>query len=273
MKSMKTIILLFLLAVAAAVLLWRAGARLTVGSYTVASGDVSEALRVVCVSDLHGCEFGENNEALLARIDALEPDLIVLPGDLFPDRGSYKVTLDFMRAIAAKYPCYYVLGNHEIKYGDKLEILSLVRQTGVVALDNSQASLRVRGQTLHIFGLRDPQESFAGFEKALARLGATANPHELNLLLSHRPQFLDEYAAYPFDLVVSGHAHGGQWRIPYLLPEGLFAPDQGFFPRITGGLYESGGTTLIVSRGLSKQHWVPRIFNATELVAITIVPE
>ena len=273
MKSLKIVLIVLFAGAAATALLWLIGTRLTVGEYTVTSDKITQPIRIVCVSDLHGCEFGKDNGELIERVDELQPDLVVLPGDLFPDQKPYDVTLGFFRALAEKYPCYYVAGNHEIRYGGVAEKLALAEAAGVSVLDNRGEALTVRGQNLRVFGIRDPQESMVGFENALARLGATANGNEFNLLLSHRPQFLDLYAAYPFDLVVSGHAHGGQWRIPLLLPEGLVAPDQGLFPRCTGGLYEKGDTALVVSRGLAKQYIVPRIFNATEVVAITIVPQ
>lgn len=273
MKALKIFLIVMFSGTALIALLWLVGSRLTVGSYTITSDKLTQQIRIVCVSDLHGCEYGKDNAELLARIDALQPDLLVFPGDMFPDSEPYDTTLAFFRAVAAKYPCYYVAGNHEIKHGSVVEKLELAEKTGVVVLDNREETLVVRGQTLRIFGVRDPQDSMQGFTRSLARLGAAANENEFNLLLAHRPQFLEQYAAYSFDLVVSGHAHGGQWRIPGILPEGLFAPDQGLFPKITGGCYRSGETEMVVSRGLAKQYIVPRIFNTTELVSITLTPQ
>ena len=150
------------------------------------------------------------------------------------------------------------------------EICRIIESTGAVVLNASCAELTANGQNINVCGVPDPYANMDTNE-ALNRAASEIEPDSLTVLLAHRPELIDQYVDVGvFDLVVSGHAHGGQMRIPGLI-NGLFAPNQGFFPKYAGGLYEVDGTTLIVSRGLARESTrVPRIFNRPELVLVEI---
>ena len=262
-----------LLLAASAVLLLAAAVdpRLKTVTYTVHSDKVESTVRLAVAADLHSCRYGENQETLLNAVRAASPDAVLLPGDFYDDELSTDNARLFARTIAAEYPTFYVTGNHEIASKRDEEMKEELRSFGVTVLDGDAVPLiTAAGDVIWIAGADDPA---VGAEKAAqqrTRARAAVPEGEFALLLSHRPELTEEYSALGFDLVIAGHAHGGQWRIPFLL-NGLLAPNQGFFPAYAGGLYELENTTLIVSRGLARETTaVPRIFNRPELVIVEI---
>ena len=150
-----------------------------------------------------------------------------------------------------------------------------LKNSGVTVLRGNTQSVELNGNKIVVHGIDDPEMMtfsmvFTETQEQLNEVGKNVNPDYYNILLSHRPEYIPEYMEYGFDLTLSGHAHGGQIRIPYLL-NGLFAPNQGFFPKFAGGKYDLDGKTAIVSRGLSKENTkLPRIFNPPELVFIIV---
>lgn len=241
--------------------------RLIVRTYTVKSDKVDAPVRLVVVADYHGCDYGGG---LIPAIDELQPDAILLPGDIFDDGMPWGPSEELVRGLAEKYPCYYVTGNHEYWSGEVEEIYRIIRDAGVTVLNQDCAELIVNGQRINLCGIPDP---YAGVstEAAMARAAADVQQEGFTILLAHRPELIEKYASNgSFDLVVSGHAHGGQVRIPFLV-NGLYAPNQGWFPQYAGGLYEVDGTTLIVSRGLARESTrLPRVFNRPEIVVIDL---
>ena len=233
-------------------------------TYTVESDKVDAPLRVACLTDLHSCDYGEGQRELLDAVAAADPDLVVLVGDIYDDAlppDNTDVTLDFL---AENWPCYYVTGNHDVFRGVAAEA------HGVTALNGEALPLEVNGQHLLLCGLSDPRESPA-FEENLSALNQQAqNAETFTLLLSHRPARIEQYLPGGWDLILSGHAHGGQWRLPGV-QNGLLAPDEGLFPRYSGGRFDLDGTAFIVSRGLARESTrVPRLFNPPELVLVDI---
>ena len=180
-----------------------------------------------------------------------------------------------MRQLSAQYPCYYVSGNHEAWTGEMDALYQQTEEAGVTVLRMSSGVLTVRGQRIALCGIPDPYEMvFSGApdtEEQLRQALEDVDSADFTVLLAHRPELLTKYAQFPFDLVVSGHAHGGQVRIPGVL-NGLYAPNQGWFPKLAGGAYTQDGTTLIVSRGLAVRTRLPRIFNRPEVVLVRCVP-
>ena len=243
--------------------------RLIVRTYLVQSDKIAAPVRMVVVADYHGCNYGDD---LLPAIEALRPDAVLLPGDIFDDDMPWAPSEALVRGLAARYPCYYVTGNHEYWSGEVDEICRIVESAGVTVLNQNGAELVVNGQSISICGIPDP---YAGedTEAALARAAADIQQEGFNILLAHRPELIGEYVAMnTFDLVVSGHAHGGQVRIPFLV-NGLFAPNQGWLPRYAGGMYEVDGAVLVVSRGLARESTrLPRIFNRPELLLVELCP-
>ena len=243
--------------------------RMIVRRYTVESDKVSAPVRLAVVADYHGCDYGD---ALVPAVEELQPDVVLLAGDIFDDKMPWEPSEELVRDLAMRYPCYYVTGNHEYWSGNISEICRIVEEVGATVLDQNCAELTVNGQNLNICGIPDP---YANVNTWDALTSATGDLHQegFTILLAHRPELIEQYAAKgTFDLVVSGHAHGGQVRIPFLL-NGLFAPNQGWFPQYAGGQYEVKDTTLIVSRGLARESTgVPRVFNRPELVLVELRP-
>lgn len=243
--------------------------RVIIRRYTVESDKVVAPVRLAVLTDYHGCNYGDG---LIPAVEALAPDAVLLVGDIFDDVMPWERSEALVRGLAAKYPCYYVTGNHEYWSGEVEEVCRIVEEAGGTVLDQNCAELTINGQTFNLCGVPDPYADVST-ETALRRAAADIQQEGFTILLAHRPELIEKYAANgSFDLVVSGHAHGGQVRIPGLV-NGLFAPNQGWFPKYAGGRYEVGGTTMIVSRGLARESTsLPRIFNRPEIVLIEVCP-
>ena len=266
----KWLIPLILLAAVIVLTLIGLDQRMIVRRYTVESDKITKPVRLAVVADYHGCDYGD---ALVPAVEALQPDAVLLPGDIFDDGMPWGPSEALVRGLADKWPCYYVTGNHEYWSGRVPEICRIVEEAGAIVLDQNCSELTINGQNLNLCGVPDPY-AYVSTEAALSRAAADIEQEGYTVLLAHRPELIEKYAATAsFDLVVAGHAHGGQVRIPFLI-NGLCAPNQGWFPKYAGGRYALDGTTLIVSRGLStqRQMGVPRIFNRPELVLIEISP-
>ncbi len=245
------------------------GRRLVARRYTVYTDKPVPALRIAVLADLHGNAFGADNEELFALICAHNPDIVVYTGDNIKDQMPIDSVAGFLTRTAEKYPSYYVTGNHELRYALDRESARLMAKCGIA--DLCDKAVKLAGGAAVVCGVNDPQKDRADFPQRLARMRKICGPDAFSILLSHRPEYAEAYAALEFDLVLCGHAHGGQWRIPGVL-NGLLAPDQGLFPKYAGGQYALGGKTMIVSRGLATQYMIPRIFNPTELVVVDILP-
>lgn len=249
--------------------------RLILRTYTVASPKLTAEVRLAVVTDFHS---SDNADDVAAMVASCAPDAVLLVGDLFDDDTQNRPTertLSLMRQLSAQYPCYYVSGNHEAWTGEMDALYQQTADAGVTVLRMSSGVLTVRGQRIALCGIPDPYEMvFSGApdtEEQLRQAMENVDSADFTVLLAHRPELLAKYAQFPLDLVVSGHAHGGQVRIPGLL-NGLYAPNQGWFPKLAGGTYTQDGTTLIVSRGLAVRTRLPRIFNRPEVVLVRCVP-
>lgn len=249
--------------------------RLILRTYTVASPKLTAEVRLAVVTDFHS---SDNADDVAAMVASCAPDAVLLVGDLFDDDTANRPperTLSLMRQLSAQYPCYYVSGNHEAWTGEMDALYQQTEEAGVTVLRMSSGVLTVRGQRIALCGIPDPYEMvFSGApdtEEQLRQALEDVDSADFTVLLAHRPELLAKYAQFPLDLVVSGHAHGGQVRIPGVL-NGLYAPNQGWFPKLAGGAYTQDGTTLIVSRGLAVRTRLPRIFNRPEVVLVRCVP-
>lgn len=249
--------------------------RLTLRTYTVASPKLTAEVRLAVVTDFHS---SDNADDVVAMVASCAPDAVLLVGDMFDDDIANRPTertLSLMRQLSAQYPCYYVSGNHEAWTGEMDALYQQTEEAGVTVLRMSSGVLTVRGQRIALCGIPDPYEMvFSGApdtEEQIRQAMENVDSADFTVLLAHRPELLAKYAQFPLDLVVSGHAHGGQVRIPGVL-NGLYAPNQGWFPKLAGGAYTQDGTTLIVSRGLAVRTRLPRIFNRPEVVLVRCVP-
>lgn len=249
--------------------------RLTLRTYTVVSPKLTAEVRLAVVTDFHS---SDNADDVVAMVASCAPDAVLMVGDMFDDDTANRPTertLSLMRQLSAQYPCYYVSGNHEAWTDEMDALYQQTEEAGVTVLRMSSGVLTVRGQRIALCGIPDPYEMvFSGApdtEEQLRQALEDVDSADFTVLLAHRPELLAKYAQFPLDLVVSGHAHGGQVRIPGVL-NGLYAPNQGWFPKLAGGAYTQDGTTLIVSRGLAVRTRLPRIFNRPEVVLVRCVP-
>ena len=249
--------------------------RLILRTYTVASPKLTAEVRLAVVTDFHS---SDNADDVVAMVTSCAPDAVLMVGDMFDDAIANRPTertLSLMRQLSALYPCYYVSGNHEAWTGEMDALYQQTEEAGVTVLRMSSGVLTVRGQRIALCGIPDPYEMvFSGApdtEEQIRHAMENVDSADFTVLLAHRPELLAKYAQFPLDLVVSGHAHGGQVRIPGVL-NGLYAPNQGWFPKLAGGAYTQDGTTLIVSRGLAVRTRLPRIFNRPEVVLVRCVP-
>lgn len=258
--------------------LW-ANTALEINEYTVSSGklpEVFDGFRIAQVSDLHNAEFGEGNEQLLSMLREAEPDIIAITGDLIDSRRTdVQVALSFAREAVKIAPCYYVTGNHESRVTEYDALEQGLVEAGVTVLRNDTLLLEREGQGLRLMGVDDctfyPGSDGNVQVKAMEAEIIRMLDGEYTVLLSHRPELAVVYDRYDVDLVLSGHAHGGQIRLPFI--GGLYAPDQGFFPKYTKGVYETEDQILVVSRGLGNSAFPLRFNNRPEIVVVTLKTE
>ncbi len=258
-------------------LLW-ANAALTVSHVELDLLPGEGSFTIAQVSDLHNAEFGGGNRELLAILEEAEPDLIAITGDLIDSRRTDPApALAFLEGAVELAPVCYVTGNHEFRAYDAYQDLkSHMEELGVIVLENEsmvleEVPLRVIGLDDPSFGVRSdpsatPEQILQG---ALTALAPQAGEEDLRtVLLAHRPEYVELYAQHGADLVLSGHAHGGQVRLPGV--GGLYAPGQGFLPAYTSGLYQIGETSLVVSRGLGNSLFPLRVNNRPEVVLVEL---
>jgi len=239
--------------------------------------DAFDGFRIVQISDLHNKLFGEDQENLLEKVRSEAPDIILITGDLI-DRRKYDLqkAMVFIRGAVNIAPVYYVSGNHEAWSGHYETIKNSLLAAGVSVLDNSEIELKLGEDSIHLLGLADPdflttrysEGTDASLLKEILKEWSINDTEKFNILLSHRPELFDVYFDANIDLVFSGHAHGGQIRLPFI--GALIAPDQGFFPKYTSGRYTESKTTMFVSRGLGNSIVPQRLFNRPEIIAVTL---
>ncbi len=273
MKAMKRIAGLVLFLLATVTFCWWQNNGLMVTRVDYVSAEIPGEFRdyrIAQVSDLHNKEFGKGNARLLDKLKKLQPDIIVVTGDLI-DSGNTNidVAVSCVRQMADIAPVYFVSGNHEFNSGQYAALKVELAAAGAQVLDNAGVILKREGEQIALLGLADPafQDYDSGFAKELADL-ADAYPVMFTILLSHRPEKIEVYASFGIDLVFAGHAHGGQFRLPFL--GGLVAPNQGLFPKYTSGLYQLENTSMVVSRGLGNSIIPLRLFNRPELVLVVL---
>ena len=253
---------------------------LTVRHYKIPSDKLpeGESFRIVVIADLHSEYYGENQKKIIEKIKAQQPDIIALPGDIIDDNTNEDGAVAFLEGIRGVAPTYYVTGNHEIWSGEHQRLKDMVAGYGYTVLSNESETITINGIRLCICGIDDPYildysedeniKAMQSDEELLYGFKNLSND-AFNILIAHRPERFGLYQQYGFDLVLSGHAHGGQVRIPGIV-NGFFAPDQGWFPEYAGGEYKENGQTMIVSRGLGFNAMVPRVFNPPEIIVIDI---
>lgn len=238
--------------------------------------------RIVQVSDLHNAEFGRGNNELLEVIEDCRPDIIVATGDIIDSGRTDTLTAALFVENALKTtPVYYVTGNHEARLLEQggtgkdeyFKLESIMVNAGANVLHGESVSIERGESDIQIIGIDDPEylrlNKYAGENRiTLSNIDEFIKEDIFTVLLSHRPELFEEYAKSGVNLVIAGHAHGGQFRLPFV--GGLFAPNQGFFPRYDSGLYEKNNTKMVVSRGLGNSAVPIRFNNRPEIVVIEL---
>ncbi|MBR1797398.1 MAG: metallophosphoesterase [Clostridiales bacterium] len=231
--------------------------------------DGSEVTAVL-VTDLHSCYYGKDQESLVNMVKAAEPDIIFLGGDIFDDKLADDNTEVFLRRISELYPCFYVTGNHEYWSERQEQMCDFCESVGITVLRGDCETVTVNGRQIDICGVDDPTYmTDEAWNNQLTNAWEQTREDHYRILLSHRPERVAEYENYDFDLILSGHAHAGQFRIPFF-NRGVYAPNQGFGARYINGIYElRNGSSMVVSRGLARESTpLPRFFNNPELVVL-----
>ena len=251
---------------------------LEVNEYEIVSDRIPEAFagfRIAQVSDLHNKDFGEGYGQLLTLLSQINPDIIVVTGDLIDSRQTdLDVALEFAWQAGKIARVYYVSGNHEARVPEYEDLKIGLVKAGVVILENQKVQITREGESITLMGIDDPsfQEDYLfGDSESVARQAIENLQNESDgytILLSHRPELFDLYVETEMDLVFSGHAHGGQFRLPFV--GGLVAPNQGFFPKYDAGLFSEGSTNMIVSRGVGNSIIPIRFNNRPEIIVATL---
>ena len=287
-------IAIFLVAVA----IWLAWGNnaLTVTEFKISDDEIPEGFsgfRIAQISDLHDAEFGDENERLVSLLSEAEPDIIVITGDFVDRRRTdIELSLNLAEKAAEIAPTYFVTGNHEASLSDAEydRLKSGLIAAGVVVLENETVTIERDGNTITLAGVNDPNVSKPKnkteideettedpyidnkiMDAILGTLMSTVSDNEYTVLLSHRPEVFDVYVDHNIDLVIAGHLHGGQVRLPFI--GGFYTPNQGFFPEIIDGHYMENDTNMVVSRGLGNSAFPLRVNNRPELVIIELETE
>ncbi|MFR9211342.1 hypothetical protein SAMN02745147_1081 [Intestinibacter bartlettii DSM 16795] len=244
-----------------------------------------DGYNIVQISDLHSKLFGENNKKLIQKIKSLNPDIVVVTGDLIDgENNNYNVALDFMKEISKLYRVYYIIGNHEQKslikkYKDEYkDYFNKLHQIDFVNLDNNKVEI-VKGESnINLYGLTVPyscykylfdnQETTSIDINFLEEKLGKVDREQFNILLAHTPFYFDEYEKWGADLTLCGHVHGGIVRLP--LVGGLLSPDRKFFPKYDLGEYIKNKSTMIVSKGLGGSKVLIRVNCKPEIVNIKL---
>ena len=275
MKSKKKKWLIISAVFVVVILLYIWGFALQTVNYRMKSDKVKN-VKIVFISDLHNCFYGGFDQSgLMDAVNEQAPDIVLFGGDVVDQWGGTEYALRLLKMIKDKYPCAYTPGNHEEEREDVEEFYDDVREIGVPILLGDRLDFDVNGEKVCVFGVLNHYA--AGKDAQHTQLDECyeqIDPECYNILLAHEPEQIYKYdknEEKPFDLVLSGHAHGGQWRLPKILEQGLYAPGQGLFPDLTNGKSRHINTDLIVSKGLAKplrMIFIPRIFNRPELTVI-----
>ncbi|EEL70698.1 MULTISPECIES: metallophosphoesterase [Bacillus] len=277
-KKTKRIILIIGILVGISIFLYLQNNLISITEVKITSSKIPSSFKgykILQISDLHNKKFGDNQDVLIKKVKNSNPDIIVITGDLI-DSKSYdaEISLQVIRELVKEYPIYFVTGNHEKWSGKYNSLEKELKKHHVTVLRNEHVSIRKGEQEINLLGIDDPEFVIGNrtegdiVKDEIIKAKIEMQPDRYNVLLSHRPEFIEEYADEQIDLVLSGHAHGGQVRLPFI--GGLVAPNQGVLPKYTAGLYEKQNTSMIVSRGLGNSIIPQRIFNRPEIVVVQL---
>lgn len=277
-KKFNIIMLIIILSLFLGIYLYYENTKLYVSKYNIINDKIADTFnnyKIVHISDLHNTKYKTLIKDLTKEIKKQNPNIIVVTGDLIDSKKyDLQAAMEFIEEIRDIAPIYFVSGNHEKWTGKNEEINSILTEKGVVILDNEFDKITINNESIIILGMKDPSfypkeistdQTSYDLKETVDKIG---NTNSFKLLLSHRPELFETYVENDVDLVLTGHAHGGQIRIPFI--GGLIAPDQGLLPKYTGGIFTKNNTSMIVSRGIGNSILPFRINNRPELVIITL---
>jgi hypothetical protein len=277
-KKTKRIILIIGILVGISIFLYLQNNVISITEVKITSSKIPSSFKgykILQISDLHNKKFGDNQDVLIQKVKSINPDIIAITGDLI-DSKSYdaEMSMQVIRELVKEYPVYFVTGNHEKWSGKYNSLEKKLKKQHVTVLRNEHVIIQKGGHEINLLGIDDPEFNTGDIDEgsivkdAIVKAKIETQPDRYNVLLSHRPEFLEEYAEEKVDLVLSGHAHGGQVRLPFI--GGLVAPNQGILPKYTAGLYEQQNTSMMVSRGLGNSIIPQRVFNRPEIVVVQL---
>ena len=253
--------------------------KLDITEYNLESDNLPESfneLKIIHLSDLHNTEFGKDNEKLLRIIKEQEPDAVFVTGDTID--GFYtniQIPINLFKEILKICDVYFVVGNHESRVNTNIhtEFIDTLSEIGVIVLKDDSAYIEKDVERIQVIGLKDASDYKIDYsedytEKITETINILDDKNTFSILLSHHPELFPEYKNTDIDLVFSGHAHGGQFRLPFI--GGIIAPEQGLFPEYDAGVFSENNTTMVVSRGLGNSIIPVRINNSPEVVVFTL---
>ena len=254
---------------------------LELNTYNITGNDIPkefDGFRIAQVSDLHNAEMGKDNEKLVSMLAEADPDIIVITGDMIDSRNTkVDVALSFAEQAIKIAPCYYVTGNHEARVDEYSDLKDGLLELGVSVLEDTRVDIELSGEIITLIGVDDPSfqtDYLFGDDETVMKSKLdelTSEEGGYTILLSHRPELFDVYVESGVDLVFSGHAHGGQFRIPFI--GGVVAPNQGVFPKYDAGIFAEGNTNMVVSRGVGNSIIPFRVNNRPEVIIIELTTQ
>ena len=276
MKKIRLIIFTVIILLFTAFVTWviHGNSNIQITEYSITQSSIPEAFdgyRVVQISDLHNAEFDENNQKLIDMLKQTNADIIVITGDLIDSRRTnIDAALHFAGEAVKIAPTYYVNGNHESRnLKNYITLKQGLESLGITLLEDSNTEIYADDDVVSVIGITDPSFPTDSSKQNMESRLSAAIPDNDNykILLAHRPEFFEQYAGKA-DLIFSGHAHGGQFVLPFV--GGLFAPSQGFFPKYTNGLHSQDDSVMVISRGIGNSLVPFRINNNPEIVIVQL---
>ena len=276
-KTPITLSIIILILISSGIYLHFENTKLQVSNYSIEKYSLPSDFndyKIMQISDFHNTKSKSLTHDLIQEIQKQKPNIIVITGDLIDaNKTDVATAITFINEIKEMAPIYFVTGNHETSTSEYSLLKEQLKNNGVIILDGEATPLKKNDSKINLIGVSDPSSIHDSFIEDSEIVKGEMNSLEYDknnftILLSHRPELFDTYVEEKINLVLTGHAHGGQIRIPFI--GGVIAPNQGFFPKYTSGVFEEKDTTMIVSRGIGNSILPFRINNRPELVVITL---
>lgn len=228
---------------------------------------------ILHVSDLHSKVFGIDNEQLYAKIREIDPDYIMISGDMVnASDTNFDVFYDFAEEVGPKYECYYIVGNHELALSNKdyNTIMKTITDFGIKVLDNETVTLTKNGESVKLHGMWYNYRYYFDEDFTLEAMNKIMGEEAeaFDILLTHNPKDFEVYAKWGAEIILTGHVHGGMVRLPGI--GAVFAPERTLFPKYSEAVYSIDNSQMVVSRGLGRGMTGFRLFNKPELGVVVL---